>query len=166
MVAAVAFWGHRQEQALVSSQARADFMEQAATRSVNELRSVHSIVRRLGDPRSAIVDVSSGSEGFATVQARIHHNPISGELWLRVLNLPSVGTDTAYALWLGPLGSEQAVGSLIPQVTSQGGSSQFELPVDTSLPVRLSLRQQSSSSVEAGVISGQMVFEVELAARD
>ena len=166
MVSVVAFWGHRQGQALVSSQARADFMEQAATRSVNELRSVHSIVLGLGDPRSPIVDISAGSDGIESVQARIHHNHSSGELWLRVLNLPPVDIDTAYVLWLGALGSEQLVGSLMPQVTSQGGSSQFDVPADTPLPARLSLRQQSSASIEAGAVGGQIVFEVELAAKN
>jgi hypothetical protein len=166
MVSAVAFWGHRQEQALSSALARADFMEQATTRTVNELRSVHSIVRRLGDPRSAIVDVSAGSGAFATVQARIHHNQVAGELWLRVLSLPPTDTETSYALWLGEVGSEQLVGVLLPQVTSQGGSSQFEIPADGSFPARLSLRQQSSSSVEAGQAGGLLVFETALTARD
>ena len=162
MVAVVAFWGQRQERELRSIQVRSEFMEQAAQRTVDEVGALRSVVRRLTDPRSQVVDVSATGETFAAVSARILFNPASRELWFRVSGLPPIDTDGRYALWLGEASSMRLLGALLPQVTSQGGSSHFEIPGDVALPVALRLHRQSASSLEAGTVGDDLVLEAVL----
>lgn len=162
MVAAVAFWGERQERDLRSVQARSDFMEQAAQRTVDELGALQSVVRRVTDPRSQVVDISATAAAFPTVQARIIYTPASGELWFRATDLPPVGNNGRYALWLGAEGSELFVGALLPQVTEQGGTSHFEIPGDVALPAVLRLHRQSAASLEEVTVGEDLVLEAML----
>ncbi len=159
MVAAVAFWGQRQERDLRSVQARSEFMEQAAQRTVDELGALQSVVRRMTDPSSQMVDVSTTGAAFAAVRTRILYNPVSREIWLRASGLPPTDADGRYALWLGVAGSDRLLGALLPQVLGHGGTSHFELPGDVTLPVALRLYRQSVSSLEAGAVGDDLVLE-------
>jgi hypothetical protein len=162
MVAAVTFWGQRQERDLRSVQARSEFMEQAAQRTVDELGALRSVVRRLTDPRSQVADVFATGEAFTAVRARILYNPASRDLWFRVSGLPPIDADGRYALWLGAAGSERLLGALLPQVLSHGGSSHFEISDDVTLPVALRLHRQSVASLEAGTAGDDLVLEAVL----
>ena len=150
-VAAVAFWGHRQQAALGEALARASFMERAALRSVDELGALQSIVRRVTDPRLRVGDARGEGEDFSAVRARALFDATSSELWLRVLGLPPMAPHQGYVLWqVWTEGESQLVGVLLPQLIAQGGTSHFDLPASEQDSVSIVLTRQPLSSLDGG----------------